>query len=258
MVLAILVSTPLAGQLLDTLGYRVVFPVAGALGVVSVLIFSRLHLGAEPVPSLAKRSLGGIWRIARDDRRFAIYLVGLVLYGFGALVASPFYPLVQVNRLELSYTVIGALGVAQSLAWILGLPFWGRLLDRRGPLWLLRLGVLMNAFVPFTYIWATSGWMLAPAFIFTGLVLGSFDLGIINAGIQLAPRDRVLEYTGLQTTVVGIRGIIAPFVGAALLGLGYSDRLVFALGAALILAAWLVLARVRYQPVEEGVDEEVI
>ena len=255
MTVMVLLATPLAGTLLDRVGHQVLLPAAALFGVAAAVIFSRVRMPAAeggPVrpppeaspadPAAAKR--GGPLAVLRRNPRFAIYLAAMTVYGFGAVMALPLYAVVQVSRLGLSYTEIGYLGLAQSVMWLAGFLYWGRLLDRRGAVWVLRLNMGLAALVPFTYIFAGSGLGLLPAFLAQGLIMGGFELGATNTGIALAERGRVMEYSALQTAVFGLRGMAAPLVGTALLGAGLADTAVFALGTALVLAGWLMMARV--------------
>ncbi|HWQ13564.1 MAG TPA: MFS transporter [Roseiflexaceae bacterium] len=268
MTLVVLVATPLAGALLDQVGPRVLLPAAAVFGVLAALVFARVNVEgaekpvsaeraapAEPAPTASvatapsdSRSapsplsaISALWR----NRPFGLYLAGLTVYGFGGVMALPLYPVVQVSRLGLSYTQIGYLGLAQSLMWLVGFLYWGRLLDRRGPVWVLRLSMGLAALVPLTYVFAGSAWALLPAFLVQGLIQGGFELGVTNTGIALAERGRVMEYTALQTAVVGLRGMLAPFLGTLLLALGAPDTAVFALSVALIAGGWILLGRVR-------------
>ena len=244
MVLAMLIATPLAGMALDYAGYRVLFPIAGALGVTSTLLFTRLRVDEQALPPLRIGSLRGIWSILGENRRFARYLFGFSVYGVGFLMSFPFYAIVQVDRLKLSYSAIGYLGLAQSLCWLLGNMYWGRLVDRRGGLWVLRRNVAIALLVPFTYIWAFDAWTLLPAFIAQGIISAGVDLGVISTGMELASPERVVEYSALQATIIGLRGMLGPFVGVALVGLGLPERAVFAIGCGLIVAAWALLGTV--------------
>jgi hypothetical protein len=89
--------------------------------------------------------------------------------------------------------------------------------------------------------------MLLPAFIAHGIVMAGIDLGLINAGIDLAEPEQVVEYAALQATVVGVRGMMAPVLGAALQALGATDTTIFALGSGLMVMAWLTLGQVSPQ-----------
>jgi MFS family permease len=184
-------------------------------------------------------------QIVRQDRTFLMYLATMVVYGLGGVMALPLYPIVQVSHLQLSYTQIGYLGLIQSAFWLAGFAFWGRLLDQRGPIWLLRVAMLLAAVVPFMYSVASNVWLLIPAFVAQGLLQGAFELGATNAGIGLARQGRVLEYTALQTATMGLRGMIAPFIGAALLGAGMPLAWVFVISTVLVLVSFVMLHTLR-------------
>jgi MFS family permease len=247
MVLAMIAATPVAGWALDRFGHQAILPICGLFGVASTLLFSRVRVDDTIYAPQGGRALGGIWGILVSDWRFALYMLGFTLYGLGFLVGLPFFAIVQVDRLQLSYTTIGYLGLVQSLFWLVGNIFWGRLIDQRGGIWVLRANVGIAIIIPLTYIWAANGWMLIPAFIAHGIISAGIDLGIISTGIELADPERVAEYSALQATIIGIRGMIGPFLGAALLGIGLAEQLIFSLGVALIGAGWLVLGLVVAQ-----------
>lgn len=254
MVLAMIVATPLAGWALDRYGHRLILPIASALGVIATLIFARIRVDGLVHNPPAGQSLGSIWGILAHDRRFALYMFGFSVYGLGFLVGMPLFAIVQVDRLQLSYTALGYLGLLQSLFWLAGNLVWGRLIDTRGGVWVLRANVGIAIILPLSYIWAANAWMLIPAFIAQGIIAAGIDLGIISTGIELADPERVAEYSALQATIIGVRGMLGPFIGAALVGAGFSNRMVFALGAALIAVSWLLLglvtAQARLSPLE--------
>jgi predicted MFS family arabinose efflux permease len=248
MVTAMIVATPLAGWALDLIGYRVLFPVAGLMGVGAVWIFSTLTVDEGPLPPRETRSVASLLQIVRTNRAFALHLLSFAVYGMGGLLGYPLYAIVQVDRLQLSYTTIGLLGVGQSVAWLIGFLVWGRLVDNRGGLPVLRVNQLISVVVPLAYLFATDGWMLIPAFVVQGLINAGVDIGLISTCIQLADKDKVVEYAAVQATVVGLRGMITPFLGAALLRFGLADTTIFALGAGLILISWLILLPVQGAP----------
>lgn len=242
---AVLLLTPFAGQMLDRFGHQLLLGIASFFGVLSIILFAYMRPIVPAGPPPTGFSLPTLFRLLRGDRRFALYLGTLIVYGFGAVMPLALYPVVQVNRLQLSYTQVGYLAVTQSLFWLLGYLFWGRLLDRRGAAWVLRIGILLAAIIPFTYIWAHSAWFLLPAFIAQGLLQGAFELGVTNISIELADNGRVLEYTALQTAAIGFRGMLAPFLGAALLQIGLPEPFFLGLCVLLILVAVVMMGAVR-------------
>lgn len=45
-------------------------------------------------------------------------------------------------------------------------------------------------------------------------------------------------YSALQSTIIGLRGVVGPLVGIGLMKLGLSQPAIFAIGCGLIAAAW--------------------
>lgn len=244
-VTAILLVTPLAGWALDHVGYRTLFPVASLVGIASVFIFMRMRVEEGPLPPRQTKALTELVDIVRQDRRFGLYLLSFALMGVGTMLSWPLYPLVQVDRLQLTYSQIGLLGLVESCMWLVSYLVWGRYLDGRGGVAVMRAVCAVSIITPLSYLIAWSGWMLIPASLARGIVMGGFELGRINAGIQLASRERITEYAVIQSTVVGLRGIFGPQISIALLGLGFSDLMVFSLSASVIAIAWLLFSLVN-------------
>jgi Na+/melibiose symporter-like transporter len=242
---AIMLVTPIAGWALDHLGYQILFPLGGLLGLASTFFFTQLTVNEGVLPARETKALSELWQIAREDRPFARYLRSFALYGTGTLISWTIYPLVQVDRLHLSYSQLGLLGFVQSIFWLGGYFFWGRLVDHRGGLYVLRMTCLIAVIAPASYLLASAGWMLLPAFAAQGLVNSGWDMGMINAGIQLAPSNQVVEYAAIQSTVVGIRGMIVPLVAVGLLRLGIPDTGIFALSMLLMVTAWVMFGSVQ-------------
>ncbi len=247
----VVLITPLAGWALDQFGYRILFPIGAVLGVGATLLFARLQVNEGPLPARQTRTLPELWRILREDKRFAFYLRSFAFYGTGTLMSWTIYPLVQVDRLGLSYSQLGLLGLAQSLFWLLGYIFWGRVVDRRGGVYVLRWNCALAILAPLAYIWASNAWMLVPAFITQGIINAGWDMGLINAGIQLSDPDRVTEYSAVQGTVVGIRGMIVPYVSVGLLNLGLPISAIFTASIALMVTAWVMFGRINVDMPEQ-------
>lgn len=243
MVLAMIISTPLAGMLLDTAGPQLVFPIAGVFGVISAWMFMRMRLAKRTDAEVAERhSYRDLWLVLKTDRRFIVHLLAIACFGLGGLVGIAFYPQVLVDRLQLSYQSVSWLGFVQSVSWILGLLIWGRLVDKRGSAWVMRVSFTLCAIIPLSYIWAGSAWMLLPAFIVSGFTSGGVDLAFTNAAIDLASESKVYEYAALQRTSIGLRGLIGPFLGVFLFNLGVGVEYVFVLGAVFFIAGALLLS----------------
>lgn len=239
---ASLIMTPIAGILLDHWGHQILFPIASIFGVASAIVFSFIRVETvqeEQTPQ--PRPFPQVLSILKENRPFLFFTIGFTFYGTGFLLSIPLFPVVQVDRLGLSYSMVGYLTLTQSICSLLGNFVWGRLIDRRGGVWVVRFNVFLAILVPFFYSWAFNVWWLAPAFIINGILASGIDLGLIMAGIELAGNDNVIEYSAVQTTVIGIRGLLAPFLTVGLLNLGMTDWQICLLGSLLIFCGWLAM-----------------
>ncbi len=247
MALTLLIFTPIAGWALDHLTYHVVFPIAGLFGIVSALVFIAIRMQREPAqPAAAQRqSPMDALRVVLRNRPFMLFQLGVVLFGIAGLSVNPLFPGVQINRLGLTYTDIGLLGLAQSISWLGGYVLFGRIIDRQGALRCTAIAFALQAVAPFTYAFATAGWMLLPAFIGLGLVSAGADLGLTSSLLELADDGKTQEYAAAQSIVIGARGFIAPFIGVGLLAMGMAQPLVFVLAGVVALAGAFVVSRVN-------------
>ncbi len=242
LVAVILVFTPLAGWILDRFGYRLLLPLAGLSGVAASLIFYRvMRTIPEPVARPTQRGVAAPPPLLAD-RPMLVYLAGSLLFGLAVLISAPLFPSVQVDRLNLSYTAVGLLGFVQSLFWLIGYLFGGRLLDQLGGIRCLQFVCVINAVVMLPYAVATQGWMLLPAFAAAGIVAAGADLTTLYTLIELAGPERASEYTAINSTFAGIRGLVGPFMGSLLVTAGWPLWSVFVLCAGLTVAGAGVLA----------------
>lgn len=252
----ILLVTPLAGWAMDQVGYRVLFPIGALFGILATFLFTRIDVDEGELPPRQTKTFADLWQIIRSDRNFAVYLLGYSLFGLGGLLSWPLYPVVQVDRLQLSYADIGFLGLAESITWLFSYLLWGRAIDKRGGLFVVRAISAISIVTPLTYMSAQNIWMLLPSAIARGLGMAGFELGRISAGIQLADPDRVTEYAAIQSTVVGLRGLVAPAVTVGLLRLGVPHSAVFLLSVFFLALGWIMFGRVTAPtPGDEGYSE---
>lgn len=252
----ILLVTPLAGWALDRVGYQVLFPIGALFGILATYLFTRIDLDEGELPPRKTKAFSDLWQIVRGDRNFAIYLLSYSLFGLGGLLSWPLFPVVQVDRLQLSYSEIGLLGLVESITWFLSYLLWGRTIDKRGGLFVVRAISAISIVTPLTYMSAQSLWMLMPSAIARGLGMAGFELGRISAGIQLADPERVTEYAAIQSTVVGLRGMVAPVITVGLLRLGAPHSAVFLLSVFFLVMGWVMFGRVEAPiPGDEGYSE---
>lgn len=239
------IITPLAGLILDRWGYRVLLPLAGLSGLGSSLTFFSLLRRIKDPSLTPSQTASSPWSILRSDLRMPLFLSGVLFFGLGVLISAPLFSAVQVDRLNLSYTQVAWLGLAQSIFWFFGYLFGGRLLDRLGGIRALQIVLVINALAILPYIWATKGWMLLPAFIAAGLVTAGADLAIMYSVIELAGAERVPSYWAVTPTIAGLRGLLGPFIGSVLVKMGWPFWTIFLLSVVLTLTGAAVLSLVK-------------
>ncbi len=244
MTACVTVLTPVAGQLLDLIGYQYLFPVAGLFGILSSLAFGRIQV--TETPARERRPFSAIWHILAEDRGFRDYSLAFFVYGFGTLLIVPLIPIFLVDELRLSYGQVGVLGMVNAVFWMVFYVVWGRTVDRRGAFWTVRVNFLLTVFVSLGFFLAQDMRLVAVAYVFNGMTVAGIDLGWMNAIMRFAGKERVGDYTALHSGLAGLRGLTAPFLGVALMGVPWIGlRGVFLLSAALILVGWLMIRRVR-------------
>lgn len=246
MTLVTLACMPLAGYVLDNFGQQLWYPISSVCALISLVLFTRLRYAEDSIPASAPASSGGFLEIVRADRRFGQYLLGLIFFGFGFLSGGALYTVVQVDHLKLSYSEIAALTTVQTAFGLISYGVLGRQIDRLGGVQTLRWVFVAGVVVPLCYILAPNSWWLAPAFAAVGIVNAGMDVGALNTVMQLCKAERLGEYSGLQTLVLGARGLIAPFLGVWLAQVGLPYGVIFGLAAACMLMGagllWLVKA----------------
>lgn len=236
--------TPLFGQWLDRWGYQILFPIAALFGVLSGLTFGQVKYEETLAPT-ARDWLTPL-RIFARDARFRVYSIAFSLYGAAMLLISPIIPLLLVDELDLSNAQVGWLGMVNSIAWMLFYIVWGRSIDRRGGLWTVQINFILTLVVPLAFFFAQDLWLLALAQIFLGITVAGTDLGWMNAIMQFARKEEIGHYTALHAFLIGVRGLIAPFIGTTLITLAWMDlRSVFLISALLVLASWLIVRTVQ-------------
>jgi MFS family permease len=228
--LASLLAALSVGRLLDIVSYRVIFPIAGACGVLGALVFSRMPT-REKQDSGPKFSVFDTLLIFRDDPNYRWFAMSVFATGFGNLLASPVYTIFQVDRLHITNTQVANLANLTSLVSIGFYFVWGRYIDSRGPLKTVLVNVILGATVPLVYLSANSVYDLLPAAFIQGVTWAGIELSYINSILVFADERRVAQYQALHSALLGVRGTIAPFFGAVLMdNIGIKPTFVVAFG----------------------------
>jgi len=243
MMTVLIFVSAVGGPLLKVVSYRLVFPVAGLFGLASLYSFSRIRAveahGDPDVP--LSHFMHSSCTILRDDRAFLWFCVGVFIAGSANFAVMPIFTIYQVDILGVDTRWAGVYGVVGSLTSMLGYLFWGAAIDRRDPSKVVQYNTLATCLIPLIYCVSSEAWMLVPTAVLGGAIGAGIELSYFAAVLHFSPPERTTHYQAVFSTLIGLRGIVAPFVGAALIQSGLmSMKWLFLTSAVVMILGYLV------------------
>lgn len=241
-----------AGQ--EALGFGALFAVAGGAA-----LLAQLALTAQPEPR--RRFLppeqGLLARPFAAPGPYRRFLAFAALWFLCATLSGPFYTVYALNELRFSYGFIATYSNAATAIALLTQPLWGRLIDRAGPVYVLRLCIAGVVLLPALWLGMTPTltWPIWLDMIATGLFWPGVNLGLAMALFRVAPADHRAVYLGAFAALTGAMVALAAALGSGVLALfarlvgpetGWNAyQVLFLLTSTGRLCAWLVLMRLR-------------
>jgi len=214
-IIGIILMARVAQHLLDQdpRWLRVLFPVAGLLFGGGVYLKGRIRWQKQRRRRRAEHRRGGI-REALRDRRFLVYEGAFMLYGFGFLMAFPLLVLFMESELRLGYNeYTWAQSVAMPLMQLAAMYLWGRLADRVGVVRMVASAFLLLVVFLVIIPSVTGLSSLIAAYALFGAAMAGVMIGWSLGPLHFAPDGRGHAYTAVHFSFVGIRSVIAPFLG---------------------------------------------
>lgn len=239
--LASAVGAPLGGLLLERLGSGPMLGIGAALGMLGATGVSRLH--TSPVAASKRFTPAASLKLLVDEPRYRGLIIAWVVWGFGALISTPLYAVVLVDRFQASYSDIGYLQLVGALTGLLAYYVLGQQLDRRGGFGATPAGLLLVGVVPLIYLLAPSLPFLAIGYILLSVGTSASDLGWQVVLISKVSDEHRLRYQAAQTSLTGLRGVAAPFAGSLILSLGFGVGTALVVSGLLGIVGALMLAR---------------
>ena len=220
MALVAVFTAYLGGFLLDHFSYRYIFPVGAVFGILSVTYFGRIKVQKNNAKQ--KRKKQGILpreilEVFKKDRPFALFETIFFIQGFANLMIMPLFPIFLVDYLGISNTSMGKLVSLSSVFLISSYLFWGHYIDKKGPCRSMALSSFLASFIPLCYFFASTIWYIVPASIISGFTMGAGELARVNFITNRTKSKDIHTYQGIDFTLMGLRGVIAPFLGVLLM-----------------------------------------
>jgi MFS family permease len=184
------------------------------------------------------------------NKEFMKLMAMLGFFYFSWYMTMSFASVYQIRYLEIPYTFITAMGIINPILQMVWYPMWGKLTDKYGPQFIIRLALWMYVLQAGLWFCMTTGsyYFIMPLLQVNASLIGpAFMLGIFNTKYSVIPQEGRSIYDGFYTASVGAIILLAPTVGNLLknfidnnsnrvIGMEFPQfRLMFALAAALVL-----------------------
>jgi MFS transporter, DHA1 family, staphyloferrin B biosynthesis exporter len=215
-------AAALAGGLLaDQIGGETAVALAGLFGLLCAFAYAGLRsTDTEHPPIFSARDSFRALRARPVLTRIAL---AQGFYGGGLIAAVPLYAIVNVDRLNLSLSDVGIIGILTAGSTTLSFLAWGAVADRRGPLVAMRLGSALGLAALVAYALAPHVTVLWVAAIAAGAGSASIDVGVASIVSDHTPLTSRAAAMAGWNAITGARGIVAAFTMSILLQLGIVD-----------------------------------
>ena len=204
------------------IGFAILFAAAALMGSFEVILLAGTPDG-EPYQSSSRgcrfRDIAGLPLKNRSFTGFVAYIFIFYLL----LTISDSYTMVYMMKyLALPYQIVTGLYMIISLPQIVLLSFWGRLSDRCGHEFTLKMSIWFFAgetlFMSFAN--AQNWYLFIPAaFLISSAANAGFVISVFNRRYELMPADNRIVYDNFYMAAIGLGSILGPLTGGSVKGL---------------------------------------
>jgi MFS family permease len=256
------------GILLDANYYvfRITWPMMGIAGILAVYFLSLIPY--TPVKKEFQRSfwlavsdsVKGMGKILVKDKPYRDFEIGFMLYGFAFMFTVTVITLYLENVLHLSYTSVAFYKNTGNLVLLIMMPVFGIVLGKLDPrkfaqisysfMFLYVFFIAISEFFTWSVVWQDLNVvvMVFIAFVFFGFFQSAMNLQFtIGSSYFVRQADDAGDYQAVHLSLVGVRGLFAPFVGLALYRwLGYFPTFMIACVCLLAAIIFMQISFRRY------------
>lgn len=260
--------------------YRILFPLAGVAGILSIVFYQRVKIREPAEPSVAgpaqregtevlepnfsvpgwfvtrwgvlRAGLAASFRVLKTDKRFREYMSWLFLSGSAMMMIHVPFVLILNDVFDINYMQAAALlTLVPQVILVLATPLWARLFDRwtifRFRSFQLTFWAASRFILAYGVFHRSMAWvMIAVAVSGVALAGGRFAWQLGHMNFSSKSNDSL--YMGIHQTLTGVRGLIMPFAGALLYRHVLDWHIIWITGVALIVASlgfWKMHRRTR-------------
>lgn len=254
--LTTLVCSVIAGWLIRTgnqwqtsslLGYQLSFLLAFLLGMVSAYQFARLREPHSQRYSEHVRQSGNLRDAIKSSPGYLGFVLSGFVWNFALQVAAPFFNVYLVTRLGANAGTVGLFASISSLTSMVGQLYFGKVLDRRGAVFLQLVTGFPIVMLPVMWVFYTEAWQAGVNNVFGGFLWAGFNLANFNLLLQVTPDVGRARAVALYQTGVFASAFVGPLLGGYLAD-QVSFQSIFLLSGAGRLAAMFIFLAMTFVP----------
>ncbi|MCU0503844.1 MAG: MFS transporter [Anaerolineae bacterium] len=197
-------------------GYQLVFLLAFVTGAVATWCYSRIDEPAAPAETVHTLALMEIVRVLRRSRLFLGFVAATLIWNLGFQISLPFFNVYLAGPLGASTTTIGLLNAVMPLTALFSQRWMGRLIDRRGNVWVLTACALAIPIFPLFWILVTAPWQVIFINIPAGIFWTGLNLAAFNLLLELTPAEARADSAALYQFMVAGAMVLGPLLGGYL------------------------------------------
>lgn len=197
--------------------YSYMFIGGGLLGLFATWLLAKTP---EPASYLPKENLFKLFQKPLKDKNFRNLLIFNSFWSFSLAIATPFFTVFMMKKLNLPLSYIICFGILGQVAGIFAVKIWGKNSDAFSNKTIIKIAAPV-------YIICMLSWPLAamaPGFyqtiaivalinIFSGASSSGINLAIGNFGLKLASKDQAIVYLSAKNIVVAFFASMGPLLG---------------------------------------------
>jgi MFS family permease len=249
---AALVSAPLAGLMIDQMGFprgwESVWLLALFTGLLSTAFYSRIPereiTHAIPTPPATENAKGGML----NDRNFLGFCAVTFIWNLALYIAAPFFNVHLIRNMGGNEGWVGILLAVNSVSALGGQVFVGRLLDQRGARWLMAVSGFAIVSLPLGWLAVTKPWQVLFINGAGGAMWAAYNLAWFSLLLYISPANKRAFYSAVNQMTVYAAAFVGPLIGGALGELYGLPFLFLVSGLGRLVAAGLFVPLVKEIP----------
>lgn len=210
-----------SGYFLDSMqskyiGLVILFSAALLMGILETGLLLATPDSPASLPASRACKLHDIIKLPLKDKAFMHFVLYITVFYLLLNISDSFTTVYMLRYLELPYSTVTMMSMILSLPQIILLGVWGKISDKKGHQFVLKLSVwLFTGEMLFLFFSSPSTWYLCIpiAFLIASIGNAGFVIAVFNRRYELIPEKNRIAYDNLYTAVIGIGFILGPMTG---------------------------------------------